>query len=53
MCVMVAFLVSTQFAYKCRELFIDDTFIIFTFPALHKVIKLAKEHMCIRTVFKI
>ena len=36
-----------------RILFIDETFIIFTFPALHKVIKLAKEHMCIRTVFKI
>ena len=28
------------------------TFIIFTFPALHQVIKLAKEHMYVRTVFK-
>ena len=34
-----------------RILFIADTFIIFTFPALHKVIKLAKEHMYVRTVF--
>lgn len=35
-----------------RILFIADMFIIFTFPALHKVIKLAKEHMYVRTVFK-